>query len=287
MSDFPDFLASECELRGPEARFHVLPVPLECSVSYGSGAADGPAAILEASQQLEAWDGFSCPLEEGIHTLPAVDCQGAVETVLARIEAAVASVLKAGTIPVLLGGEHTVSLGALRAISKWTDAPVGLIQIDAHADLRDSYKGSPYSHACVARRALDDLGMPLFQFGVRALSCEEACLRKKDSRIHFVDAAAFARHGLPDQLLPEDFPKKVYVSFDVDGLDPSVIRATGTPVPGGPGWHDCLHFLERARAGRQVLGFDVVELAPQAEDHASSFAAALLVYSLMGLVQRN
>ncbi|MDO5674578.1 MAG: agmatinase [bacterium] len=295
MKPLPGFLASECgtsetdtkNLSEPEARFHVLPVPLESSVSYGAGTAQGPAAILAASQQLEVWDGFSCPLEEGIHTLPAVDCSGRVEEVLPRIEEAVHRVLGAGRLPVLLGGEHTVTLGALRALAAHLQEPLGLVQIDAHADLRESYEGSIYSHACVMRRALDDLDIHIFQFGVRALSLAEVELRQKEPRISFLDAARFAYQGWPDQLLPPDFPEKVYITFDVDGLDPSIIRSTGTPVPGGPGWYDCLQLVERAISGRRVLGFDVVELAPQAADHASSFAAAQLVYSLMGLVQRN
>lgn len=283
----PDFLASECTLRGPDALFHVLPAPLEATVSYGGGAARGPAAILEASQQLEDWDGHSCPLEAGIHTLPAVDCDGPVDAVLDRIEAVVAAIFAAGKIPVTLGGEHTVTLGALRAAAAHFAEPVGIIQIDAHADLRDEYEGSRFSHACVMRRAVDDLGMPLFQFGVRALCRAEAEYRRPHARIDFLDAADFARSGFPAQLLPPDFPCHIYITFDVDGLDPSVIRATGTPVPGGPGWHDCLRFLELAAAGRRVIGFDVVELAPQPGDHASDFAAAQFAYRLMGLVHDN
>ena len=275
----PDFLASECARRGPEALFHVLPAPLEATVSYGGGAARGPAAILEASQQLEDWDGRSCPLEAGIHTLPAVDCGGPIEAVLERIEAATAAILAAGKIPVTLGGEHTVTLGALRAISAHFAEPVGIIQIDAHADLRDEYEGSRFSHACVMRRAVDDLGLPLCR--------AEAEYRKAHDRIRFLDAANFARQGFPEPLPPPDFPRHIYITFDVDGLDPSVIRATGTPVPGGPGWHDCLRFLELATAGRRVIGFDVVELAPQPGDHASDFAAAQLVYNLMGLALRG
>ena len=283
----PDFLASECVRRGEDARFHVLLVPLEATVSYGSGTAQGPAAILAASQQLEDWDGRSCPLDEGIHTLAAVDCSGGVESTLIRIEAATAGILAKGGLPVLLGGEHSATLGALRAIARAYAEPVGLVQIDAHADLRDSYEGTPFSHACIARRAVDDLAMPLFQFGCRAFCKAEAEFRQAHPAIHFLDAADFAAQGFPAQLLPRDFPRKVYVTFDVDGLDPAVIRATGTPVPGGPGWYDCLRFVECAIQGRQVLGFDVMELAPQAGDPASDFAAALLVYSLMGLVQRN
>lgn len=284
----PDFLASECTKRGPEARFHVLPVPLEATVSYGGGTAGGPAAILAASQQLEDWDGHSCPLEAGIHTCAAVDCSGGVEAALARIERATAAILVQKRLPVLLGGEHSASLGALRALARLRgNRPFGLIQIDAHADLREAYEGTKFSHACIARRAVDDLGLPLFQFGCRAFSGAEAEFRKHHPAIHFLDAADFAAGGFPEQLLPPEFPDEVYLSFDVDGLDPAVIRATGTPVPGGPGWRACLSFVQRALAGRKVLGFDVMELAPQAGDRVSDFAAAQLVYALMGIVQRN
>lgn len=284
----PDFLASECDRRtAADSVFHLIPVPMEQTVSYGGGTAGGPAAILHASQQLEDWDGHSRPLELGIHTRPFVDCGGPPEAVLARIKAATAEVLVAGKIPVVLGGEHTVTVGALQAVAASCQEPVGLIQVDAHGDLRDHFEGTPYSHACMARRAVDDLGMPLFQFGVRALSHGEMLFRQSHPAIWHLDGAAIFGQGIPDQPLPPEFPRTVYLTFDVDGLDPAVIRATGTPVPGGPSWHQALLFLERALKGRRVIGFDVVELAPAPEDHGSSFAAALLVYTIMGLVQRR
>lgn len=288
MTTLPDFLASECPRRAPlESTFHLIPAPMEQTVSYVGGTKGGPTAILLASQQLEDWDGRSCPLELGIHTRPCIDCQGTAATVLARIRAATAEVLALGKIPVVLGGEHTVTVGALQAVAAQCQEPVGLIQIDAHGDLRDRYQGSPYSHACVARRAVDDLAMPLFQFGVRALSYDEFLFRQGHPAIWHLDAAELFRQGIPEQPLPPEFPRTVYLTFDVDGLDPSVIGATGTPVPGGASWHQALLFLERALRGRRVIGFDVVELAPVAEDHGSSFAAALLVYSIMGLIQRG
>lgn len=288
MTVIPDFLASECERRSAvDSTFHIIPVPMEQTVSYGGGAAGGPEAILHASQQLEDWDGRSCPLERGIHTRPFIDCQGTAATVLARIKAATAEVLTLGKIPVVLGGEHTVTVGALQAVAEAWDEPVGLIQIDAHADLRDQFEGSPYSHACVARRAVDDLGMPLFQFGIRALCRDEMLFRQSHPAIWHLDGAALFAEGIPLEPLPPEFPRIVYLTFDVDGLDPAVIRATGTPVPGGATWHQALLFVERALRGRRVIGFDVVELAPLAEDHGSSFAAALLVYAIMGLIQRN
>ena len=288
MIAIPDFLASECERRtAAESTFHIIPVPMEQSVSYVGGAAGGPEAILHASQQLEDWDGRSCPLEMGIHTRPFVDCQGTAETVLARIKTATAEVLASGKIPVVLGGEHTVTVGALQAVVEQCEEPVGLIQIDAHGDLRDEFEGSPYSHACVSRRAVVDLGMPLFQFGIRALSRGEVEFRQDHPAIWHLDGAELFSQGIPLDPLPPEFPSTVYLTFDVDGLDPSVIRATGTPVPGGATWNQALLFVERVLKGRRVIGFDVVELAPTAEDHGSSFAAAMLVYAIMGLIQRG
>lgn len=285
-----DFLESELADRSPSnCRFHVIPAPFEASVSYGGGTANGPEAILDASQQLEVWDGLSAPAVLGIHTTPAVNCNGTVEAVLDRIEAAVSWVAERGALPVLLGGEHTVTLGALRALAARHER-FGIIQFDAHADLRQSYEGTKLSHACVMRRALeltctDGQRPEILQLGVRALSPEEVALRRERKIAHF-DARNLHLNGLPDPLLPPDFPQKVYLTFDVDGLDPSVIRATGTPVPGGIGWHDALTLAEKALKGRTVLGFDVVELAPMEGDHASDFAAAQLVYSLMGIVER-
>lgn len=282
----PDFLASELDCRDPESSlFHVIPVPMETSVSYGGGTGAGPAAILTASQQLEAWDGRSFPLKQGIHTTAPVDCTGTIAQVLDRITARTDEVLSKGALPVALGGEHSLTLGLLRALEK-KHGQFGIVQFDAHADLRDEYEGNPFSHACVMRRAVEELGLPLFQIGVRAL-CHEEHLYRAEAGIGFLDARTLYEQGMPQDLLPEDFPEKIYISFDVDGLDPSVIRATGTPVPGGLGWFDSLTLMEKAIKGRTLAGFDVVELAPAEGDHASDFAAAQLVYAIMGMVDRS
>ena len=287
MNNTPDFIDSELTIRDENnSRFHVIPVPMETSVSYGGGTAQGPRAILEASQQLEAWDGRCIPLERGIHTTSPVDCNGKIDTVLDRIEHAVARALSFDAIPVVLGGEHTVTLGALRALKKASTIPFGIVQVDAHADLRDTYEGNPLSHACVMRRATQDLGIPLVQMGVRALCHEEEKYRQSQN-ITFFDARELHFMGIPDHLFPPKFPHHVYITLDVDGLDPSVIRATGTPVPGGLGWHDTLTLLEKSISGKKVVGFDVVELAPMPGDHASDFAAAQLVYNTMGMIQRR
>lgn len=279
------FLASEFDPTEPhDARFHIIPVPYEQSVSYGHGTAQGPEAILAASQQLEAFDGQSLPGELGLYTHEPVDCAGTPETVLARIEQVTHKALACAAVPVLLGGEHTVTLGALRALHAQYGR-FGVVQFDAHADLRASYDGSPYSHACVMHRAVRDLGLPLVQMAVRDFCLEEVQVRR-DFNVVAHDAAQLARHGLPALPLPDDFPELIYVTFDVDGLDAAIMPATGTPVPGGISWYDALTLVERSVSGRKVVGFDVVELAPIPGLHFADYTAARLVYHMMGIMQR-
>lgn len=281
----PYFLASELPLPDPQkSLFHIIPAPFERSVSYGKGTAGGPAAILESSSQLELFDGISIPAEHGIYTAPAVNCAGTPETVMGKISEAVADVLAMKKIPVLLGGEHTVSVGAFRAVKKFF-ADVGIIQIDAHADLRDTYEGTPFSHACVMRRALD-LNIPIFQIGVRSLSYDEHRLRE-ERKIGHIDAPAIHKDGVPDPILPPDFPKNVYITFDVDGLDPSLMPSTGTPEPGGLTWPQTFAALESIISERHVIGLDVVELAPIPGLLAPDFTMARFIYNLLGLITRK
>lgn len=311
MENIPAFLASELRPRpAKDCRFHIVPVPYEATVSYGGGTALGPAAILEASQQLEVWTGRCEPSRLGIYTWPAVDCSGSAEDVLERIGLATAAVLEQGphgplpfaqrgvrrcapAVPVLLGGEHSLTLGALRVL-KECYGHFGIIQFDAHADLRNQYEGTPYSHACVMRRAVDDLGLALFQVGVRSLCAEEVACRKERGIGHLdardarfpccssgTTAAGDVGNGL---LLPDDFPEQVYLSFDIDALDASLMPATGTPEPGGLLWWDALGLLENTLDGRVCLGCDVVELAPIPSLHAPNYTAARLVHEILGLI---
>lgn len=280
------FLASEVPPRpAGHCLFHVIPVPLEATVSYGGGTAAGPEAILAASNQLELFDGEACPGERGIFTHNPVDCAGPVEEVLERVAVATRRALNHNAVPVLLGGEHSLTYGPLLALRE-RFGRFGVIQFDAHADLRDSYEGSRWSHACVMRRAVDDLDLPLVQIGNRLL-----CLEEKEARERYAvtawDAPCLYRHGTPDVLIPAGFPEQVFVTFDVDGLDPSVIPDTGTPVPGGLSWYQAMDLAARALTGRRLLGFDVVELAPRPDRIVSDFAAARLIYALMGLALRS
>jgi len=282
---FPGFLASEITSTPPEnCLFHVIPVPYEKTVSYGGGTAAGPMAILESSQQLELFDGISIPAEYGIFTHPAVNCDGPDEAVLKRIETAVTDVLTIKKIPVILGGEHTVSVGAFRAVKRHFKN-FGIIQFDAHADLRDSYHGTPLSHACVMRRAVD-MNIPVFQIGVRSLSFEEHVLRQ-ERRIGHLDADTIDMGPVPEIILPDNFPRDIYITFDVDGLDPSIMPATGTPEPGGLTWYQAFFALSAVMRNRRVIGFDVVELAPIPGIHAPNFTAARLIYNLFGMVSRQ
>lgn len=281
----PRFLDTELPLLAPEeARFHVLPVPYEKTVSYGGGTAKGPAAILAASGQLERWDGASDPGAEGIYTWPAIDCRGKPEKVIGSIAAAVARILRLGKMPVALGGEHTVTWGVIKG---YLDAGVrdfGVVQIDAHADLRDAYEDDPLSHASVMRRIVE-AGIPLFQLGNRAY-CEEEREARKRYGVRYIDADRLVRERIDAIELPADFPRKVFFTLDVDGIDPSVLPATGTPVPGGLSWYQTLGLFESVARQRRIIGFDLLEFAPIRGFHAYDFAAAMLVYKLMGIVQR-
>ena len=280
------FLESETkEVKPREALFHVLPVPYEKTVSYGHGTARGPAAIVAASSQLELWDGISKPGEEGIYTWPAIDCSGPAEKVIDEIATTVRKILRMKKLPVVLGGEHTVTWGVIKG---YLDAGVkdfGVVQVDAHADLRDAYEGDKYSHASVMRRVVE-AGVPLISLGVRAFSEEERDARKQHKVLAF-DAVELARKNISKIRIPKAFPRNVFFTLDVDGMDPSVLPATGTPVPGGLGWYQTLSLFESVANQRRIIGFDVMEFAPIEGFHAFDFAAALLTYKLMGIVQRT
>lgn len=277
------FFSSEIPNTPPEqARFHVIGVPLEQTVSYGGGTAQGPQAILDASDQLELWNGHEeFALKYPIYTTPMVNCTQGPEAAFEETARYTLQALKAQAIPLVLGGEHSVSYGSLLAIRQFygDDFPIGIIHFDAHCDLRKDYEGSRWSHACVMRRA-HELGFQLFQIGTRAYCKEEHDYRVAHTIAH-VDGADLSPDTLNHMTLPEGFPQHIYISFDVDGLDACVMPATGTPVPNGLFWRDAMMLLQRLTQQRIVVGMDVVELAPIPNFHAYNFTAALLVYEMM------
>lgn len=267
-----------------KALFHIIPVPFEQSVSYGTGTANGPKAILDASCQLELFDGESIPAEHGLCTSPFVDCKGDVLNILQNITTSVSHCLDANKIPVVLGGEHTVTLGVINALlGKYDD--FGVIQFDAHADLRDTYEGSKYSHACVMKRIYDK-NIPIFQLGTRSYSLEEHKFRKENN-ILFVDSKTFFINGMNEFKLPDNFPDKVFITFDIDGLDSSIIPATGTPVPGGLYWYQTMQIIEKIMNEKICIGFDLVELAPIPQLPSCDYTAAQLIYNMMGFLTRS
>jgi len=181
---------------------------------------------------------------------------------------------------VTLGGEHSLSYGAVMGVARSLGKPLGIVQIDAHADLRIDYQGEPHSHASVMNLLCEE-GIKLAQFGVRAL-----CQQEQDSRekfgVFYKDAEELVTKAIHQVDLPEDFPEHIYISIDVDGFDPAVIPATGTPVPGGLGYYQGLNLVEHALKGRTCVGLDIVEFAPDGND-AWSFTAAQIIYRLMAL----
>ncbi|MCP3952959.1 MAG: agmatinase, partial [Desulfobacterales bacterium] len=238
-----------------EAFFHIIPVPLEKTVSYGAGTARGPEAILNASCQLELFDGYSVPAEMGIYTASPIDCSDTVEVVYDKIQDAVTRCLSYHKTPIVVGGEHSLTYPVIKALQGY-HKEFGVIHFDAHADLRNSYQGSLFSHACVMRR-IAERKVPIFQLGTRSYSLEEHEYRI-ENHISFINAEKLHRKGISSLHLPENFPQKIFISFDVDVFDPSIIPATGTPVPGGLGWymvHDLLDLIMRERT---IIGFDVV-----------------------------
>jgi agmatinase len=268
-----------------QAGFSVLPVPYEKTVSYGGGTSLGPAAIIEASEQLETWDGKSNPSSLGIHTCQTIDCTLPPDQVIDNIAKSVEAILKAGSMPVVLGGEHTVTYGVIKGYLNAGITDFGVVQIDAHADLRDAYEGDKLSHASVMKRVVDE-GIPLYQLGIRAY-CEEEMQTRKDHNVYFQDADDIVPNNIQSIKLPDDFPKNVFFTLDIDGMDPSVFPSTGTPVPGGLSWYQTLNLFESVAKQRNIIGFDVMEFAPIDGFHAYDFAAALLTYKMMGIVQRN
>jgi agmatinase len=274
------FLASEltADEQREDALFRVIPVPLERTVSYGAGTGRGPAAIIEASNELERLCAGKEPCVAGIVTEAPLDCEGPMPEVMERLAQRTEAAVRAGHIPVTLGGEHSLTYGAVMGVARALDRPVGIVQIDAHADLRVAYEGEVHSHASVMH-LLAEAGVRLAQFGVRALSRQECDSRARNG-VFWRDAEELVTERIHRIELPEDFPDLIYVSYDLDGLDPSQMPATGTPVPGGLDYFQSLHIVESALSGRRCVGFDVVELAPDG-NAAWDFTAAQIAYRLM------
>ncbi len=274
VSDFSSF---------ENSKFVVVPVPYDLTSTYQSGSRRGPAALLDASSNMELYD-EELRREtylEGIHTLLPLetDARGP-ERMIETVDERISHILSFNKTPVMLGGEHSISFGAVRAVKKKYPA-ISVLQLDAHADLRDTYQGSPYSHASVGRR-ISEL-CPLVQAGVRSISKEEAdFLAKSDVKMF---PMGFINEN-PEWIkrICENLSGDIYITIDLDVLDPSVMPATGTPEPGGIYWNDLLGLIKEVSGVCRIRGFDIVELTPIPGMVAPDFLAAKLTYRLMGYI---
>lgn len=276
--------SSREDARLPEkARAVIIPFGLEASVSYGGGTAAGPNAIIAASQQLELFDEefWREPYKDyGIACLKPPKIKSGMVAALGQLEAIVAAVVKDGKFPFILGGEHSITCAAIRPLAqKHKDLVV--LQLDAHADLRDGYQGEHFSHASAMRRVLDDANITLVQVGIRGLCQDEADFYDANRhRIHMHLGIDQARWNIEEIVAPLK-GRPVYITFDIDGLDSAIMPATGTPVPGGMNYLQALAILRQACGVSNVVGADLVEFAPIKGLHAYDFMAAALAYKML------
>jgi agmatinase len=268
------------------SRAVVFPVPLERTTSYEHGTRNGPAAILAASRNMELYDEeleLEPYKEIGIHTLPAIDtADGTLDEVITEIFTAQLGLLEDDKFTVALGGEHSLTPPLVSATAK-KFKNLSVLQIDAHADLRDEYQGNPASHACAMRRVVEVC--PAVQVGIRSLSVEEAqAIPHLRTSIYW--AKDIARAPLKSWIAKvlADLSPNVYLTIDLDGFDPSFVPATGTPEPGGLDWMQVTSLIRAVADHKKIVGMDVVELLPQPGDHASDFLAAKLVYKCLGYI---
>jgi N1-aminopropylagmatine ureohydrolase len=265
----------------------VLPLPFERTTSWGKGTVRGPEALIRASQFVETYDEElgSEPFRMGIATLPAFQPDAFdLATALAEIEEEARRHLAAGKFLVSLGGEHGLTAPLVRA-ARAVHGDLGVVQFDAHADLREDYEGTPHSHASVMRRIVE-AGVPTLAVGVRSLSAPEAQLIR-EAGLAVIWGRDLPTAGEPFAALLAGLPERVYLTFDVDYFDPSLVPATGTPEPGGGSWYPTLALLRALFRDKTVVAMDLVELAPIGGQPASDFVAARLVYKCLAYLQEQ
>lgn len=269
-----------------EAAFSIIPVPFEKTTSYGHGTALGPKAIVEASRFVELFDEVyeREPYLRGIWTSQPLEFGNeTIEASIHHIHRRAREIFEKPGFPVFLGGEHSVSYPIVQACrERYPDLVV--LQFDAHADLRVEYEGTIYSHASVMRRIVDLC--PAIQVGIRALSVEEHDEIPSLPTTMVYAHEYFRDPGRAVEKILENLGGHVYISFDIDGFDPSLVPSTGTPEPGGLFWMDAMNILEAVYRHSNVVGADVVELAPVDGSPSSDFTAAKLVHKLLVLKDR-
>ena len=264
-----------------KAKAVILPVPYDSTTEWRSGAREGPQAIIDASQYLELYD---LELDQeiykvGIHTLPQVEpLMSSPKDMVERVYQVSKGLIQKGKILVMLGGEHSLSLGTVRAF-KEAFPKLSVLQLDAHADLRDEYLGTKYSQACVMHRICELC--PIVQVGVRSLSWEEKefLAQNKMKPFYMPDLAS---NTISTEQIVTSLSEDVYVTIDVDVLDPSIMPAVGTPEPGGMQWQEALDIIKSVALHRHIVGFDLMEFCPQEGPLSCAFLLAKLAYKLIG-----
>ncbi len=264
------------------SRVLIWPVPFEKTVSYGVGTKNGPHAIIEASRNMELFDeeigGETAQI--GIHTLAAIDADREASEMMPALYDEAERLLKLGKFICMLGGEHSISAPVIKA-HKDLYPNLSVLQIDAHADLRDEYDGSPFSHASVMRRVVEFC--PAVQIGIRSLSAEEArVIPLLPTRVFY--AKDIVGHTAWIEEAVTSLTEDVYLTIDVDGFDPSLIPTTGTPEPGGLMWYDVIWLIKSVAEKRRIVGMDVTELSTSPGNNSPSFLTAKLIYKTLGYI---
>jgi agmatinase len=265
------------------ARTVLIPVPYDGTSTWIKGADKGPAAIIEASAHMELYDieTDSEVYNKGIFTAGSIDDQELPEDMVKTVAEQVRQYLQNGKFVVVVGGEHSVSLGPVSAhIEK--NADITVLQLDAHSDLRDEYEGSKYNHACVMAR-IKEL-CPIVQVGIRSMDSSEKRTLDKN-RVIFA-GEIYTNKTWIEKVLSK-LSQNVYVTIDLDVFDPSIMPSTGTPEPGGLLWYDVLGLLKSVFENRNVVGFDIVEMCPDERNKAPDFLAAKLIYKLLSYKFRD
>ena len=263
----------------------ILPVPFERTVSFGRGTSRGPSSIIYSSRCLELYDDeLGCePYTCGVHTLAELEC-GSVDPahMVSAVSEACSQLLGLNKFIITLGGEHSITLGAIKG-HKTRFKDFSVLNLDAHCDLRDSYEGTPFNHACVMRRVLEE-GYNVVEVGIRSYSKEEAEFIKGNKNLKVIHAREIFKsknQEWMDEVISSLLPQ-VYISVDLDVFDPSFVPSTGTPEPGGLGWYDVTELIKTVFKKRKVIGFDIMELAPASGIVGPDVLAAKLAYKAIG-----
>jgi len=261
----------------------IVPVPYESTTYYMSGTKEGPWAIINASRHMELYDTEKEKdvSQAGIFTLEELEpSKNSPKETILRIENVITKILDDGKFPIMLGGEHSITLGAASAFKKkYPEHNLSILQLDAHADLRNEFEGTKFHHGCVMRRISQDLKLPVTQVGIRSISAEESGYLKESKKNNIFYDKKFS----PEEVI-NTLKDNVYLTLDLDVLDLSIMPSVGTPEPGGLGWYEILDLIREVAKNKKIVGADIVELSPIPGLVAPDFLAAKLVYKVISFV---